>query len=77
MPFLSYIDSFVAKTETPDNPIPRSFTIKGLTEIAGDLVECKLCPVRAIRDCLDRLKLEVLTIDFCSVLNPSRPPNML
>ena len=72
---LNYVDSFVAKTETPSNPVPRSFSIKGLSDIAGDLIERKLCPVRAIKFYLDRLKHIRGPHDrlFCSVSNPSRP----
>ena len=46
---LSYLPEFVAKTETPSNPIPRSFLLKSIADFAGDLPEERtLCPVRAV-----------------------------
>ena len=47
---LSYVPSFVAKTESIDNPIPRSFLLKNLKDFVGDMEEEKLlCPVRALK----------------------------
>ena len=47
---LSYLPSFVAKTESLTNPIPRSFLLKSLTNFVGDLEEDRLlCPVRALQ----------------------------
>ena len=47
---LSYMSSFVAKTETATSPIPRSFLLKSLRDFAGYLEEgIVLCPVRALR----------------------------
>ena len=47
---VSYVASFVAKTESASNPIPRSFVIKSLGEFVGDLAEERLlCPVRALK----------------------------
>ena len=37
--YVSFADSFVANTETPNNPVSRSFTVKGLSDLAGDLIE--------------------------------------
>ena len=73
--FLSYIDSFVAKTERPNNPIPRSFKVIGLKDLTGDMVERKLCPVRALKYYLQRLSNIRGSHNnlFCSVANPSRP----
>ena len=52
---LSYLSSFVAKTESISNPIPRSFILKSLRDFAGDLPEgVKLCPVRALRIYLEK-----------------------
>ena len=46
---LSYLPGFVAKTESLDNPIPRSFILKSLRDFVGDLEEERLlCPVRAL-----------------------------
>ena len=54
---LSYLPSFIAKTETVNNPIPRSFVLKSLSGFAGNLEEGPLlCPVRALRVYLDRTK---------------------
>ena len=47
---LCYLPAFVAKTETPTNPLPRSFVIKSLSSFVGrDDVERLLCPVRALK----------------------------
>ena len=47
---LSYVNSFIAKSETVSNPIPRYFQLKSLWEIAGNMEEeMILCPVRALR----------------------------
>ena len=46
---LSYIPFFVAKTESPSNPLPRSFRLKALSDFAHGLEESSLlCPVRAL-----------------------------
>ena len=38
---------FVAKTESPSNPLPRSFSLKALSDFAHGLEESSLlCPVR-------------------------------
>ena len=50
---VSYLPEFVAKTESVQNPLPRSFSVKSLGEFLGDLPEERLlCPVRAVRVCL-------------------------
>ena len=47
---LSYVASFVAKTESQSNPIPRSFVVRSLSQFVGDLPEDRLlCPVRAMK----------------------------
>ena len=47
---VSYISSFIAKTESVDNQLPRSFIIKSLCEFVGDLEQERLlCPVRALK----------------------------
>ena len=52
---VSYLPKFVAKTETPANPIPRHFIVKSLLDFAGELeTERLLCPVRALRIYLER-----------------------
>ena len=54
---LMYLPEFVAKTETPANPIPRSFRLASLKEFVGDLVdEMLLCPVRCLDEYLSRTK---------------------
>ena len=53
---LSYIPHFIAKTESIDNPIPRSFPLKSLGGLMGELEEEELsiCPVRCIKHYLKR-----------------------
>ena len=47
---LSYLPSFVAKTESPSNPLPRHFLVRSLVDFVGpDALEILLCPVRALR----------------------------
>ena len=58
--FLSYLPHFVAKTERPDAPLPRSFRVCSLRDFAGDLEEGSLlCPVRAVCCYLSRTKSAV------------------
>ena len=46
---LSYTLGFVAKTESINNPLPKSFLLKSLKDFVGDLEEeYLLCPVRAL-----------------------------
>ena len=48
---------FVAKTETLDNPLPRSFPLRSLGDFVGDMVEERvLCPVRSLSCYLKRTK---------------------
>ena len=52
---LPCVPEFVAKTESLSNPIPRSFLVRSLSDfVAGLVEELLLCPVRALRICLDR-----------------------
>ena len=52
---LAYLNSFIAKTESVNNPIPRFFHLKSLREIAGNMEEeMVLCPVRALKIYLKR-----------------------
>ena len=52
---LSYVPEFVAKTESPSNPIPRTFLLKSLADFAANLEdELLLCPVRALSIYLER-----------------------
>ena len=47
---LSYLPHFVAKTESPSNPLPRHFVLKSLEDFVGDMpYERLLCPVRVLR----------------------------
>ena len=46
---LSHVPEFVAKTESFSNPLPRSFSVKSLSDFAAGLEEdLLLCPVRAL-----------------------------
>ena len=59
--FVSYLPYFVAKTDRPDAPLPRSFKICSLREFAGDLEEGSLlCPVRSLRVYLEHTKSTVV-----------------
>ena len=52
---LSYVPEFVAKTESFSNPLPRSFLVKSLSDLAAGLGEdLLLCPVRVLRIYLQR-----------------------
>ena len=63
---VSYVPSFVAKTESANNQIPRSFIIQSLDNIVGPHEEERLlCPVRALKYYLKETK------DI-----PSRPSNL-
>ena len=54
---LSYIPSFIAKTETANNPIPRSFHLKSLSDFVGDMEEeLFVCPVRCLNYYLHRTR---------------------
>ncbi|XP_045130668.1 uncharacterized protein LOC123515846 [Portunus trituberculatus] len=47
---LSYLPEFIAKTETPLNPVPREFPLRSLSSVVGrEDEERLLCPVRAVR----------------------------
>ena len=51
---LSNLPEFVSKTESEQNPIPRSFLVRSLSQFVGDLPEDRLlCPVRAVCIYLD------------------------
>ena len=70
---LSYLSSFIAKTETVINPIPRSFLLKSLVDFAGDLPEGPLlCPVRALRIYLDKTK-DMVSRPKSLFVSPKRP----
>ena len=73
--FISYLPHFIAKTDRPDVPLPRSFHVCSLRDFAGDLKEGSLlCPIRALRVCLSRTKLMVSRASslFVSPRSPSR-----
>ena len=54
---LSYLPFFVAKTESPSNPLPRSFRVKALSDFARGLEEGSLlCRVHALLIYLRRTK---------------------
>ena len=55
---LSYLPEFIAKTETVEKPLPRSFLLKSLRKSVVDLgEELTLCPVRCLCEYLRRTKL--------------------
>lgn len=72
---LTYLPEFVAKTETPANPLPREFTLSSLSASVGsDDEERLLCPVRALHYYLLRTKSRSRPRNlFLSVKNPARP----
>ena len=54
---ITYSLGFVAKTESANNPLPRSFCLKSLKDFVGDMPEeLLLCPVRALKVYLERTK---------------------
>ena len=54
---LSYVPEFVAKSESLTRSIPRSFLVTSLTDFAAGLDEdLLLCPVRALRIYLERVR---------------------
>ena len=72
--FVSYLPYFVAKTDRPDAPLPRSFRICSLREFAGDLGEGSLlCPVRSLHAYLEHTKSAVSRASslFASPRSPS------
>ena len=47
---LTYLEEFVAKTESVSNPLPREFVIRSLSDfVCKDDEERLLCPVRALK----------------------------
>ena len=72
---LSYLPDFVAKTETPTNPLPREFVLISLSDSVGlDDEERLLCPVRALRWYLHRTRSPSRPRHlFLSVRDPKRP----
>ena len=72
---LSYLPYFVAKTETPTNPLPREFVLISLSDSVGlDDEERLLCPVRALRLYLHRTRSPSRPRHlFLSVRDPKRP----
>ena len=70
---LSYLPSFIAKTETAINPLPRSFILKSLADFAGDLEEGSLlCPVKSVFLYLDRCK-SIVGRPRSLFVSPKRP----
>ena len=72
---VKYVDVFVAKTESLENPIPRSFIIKGLAPLTEGMQERLLCPVRCLKYYLDRIENLRGSHSrlFCSLSNPAKP----
>ena len=72
---VSYLPHFVAKTERAHSPLPHSFRVHPLKDLAGDLEEGSLlCPVRALRIYLKRTESAVAraSLLFVSPRSPSR-----
>ena len=53
---VSLMLGFRAKNDNKMKRLPRNFLVKSLTELVGPEEERKLCPVRALREYLDRTK---------------------
>ena len=54
---LTYVESFLAKTESQANPLPRVIVLKSLREIlCPDDMERFLCPCRALKAYIKRTK---------------------
>ena len=72
---LTYLLEFVAKTDSPTNPLPREFVISSLSAAVGsDDEERLLCPVRALRWYLQRTRSVSRPRPlFLSVRDPDRP----
>ena len=73
---LEYDPLFVAKTETPSNPVKRVFKFSALGDFVGlDPEEMLLCPVRSLRAYLARVSPSRPSVRrlFVSLSNPSRP----
>ena len=52
---VSYVPEFLAKTESPVHPLPRTFAIQSLSDFAAGLPdEMLLCPVRALSEYVAR-----------------------
>ena len=74
--FLSYTKSFIPKTASDSNLLPRSFRLKSLREFApGFEEEALLCPVRALSIYMKRVKgfLPRGSSLFVAPKAPSRP----
>ena len=72
---LTYLPEFLAKTESPTNPLPREFLLPNLSAAVGrDDEERLLCPVRALRWYLERTRAPSRPRHlFLSVRDPSKP----
>ncbi|XP_064103807.1 uncharacterized protein LOC135213673 [Macrobrachium nipponense] len=73
----SFVNEFLAKNESPSNPWPKSFVLKGLSNIVGPMEEEEylLCPVRALKCYLSRTQSVRGNSDrlWCSVKNSAKP----
>ncbi|XP_064104939.1 uncharacterized protein LOC135214501 [Macrobrachium nipponense] len=71
----SFQTLFLAKNENPSKPWPKSFEVKGLSNLVGEELERSLCPVRALKFYLKK-KNELNGCKqslWCAVRDPSRP----
>ena len=63
---VAYVLEFVAKTESAVNPLHRSFIIKSLADfVAGFDQDLLLCPVRVLREYLDRTASLLTALAVC------------
>ncbi|XP_064116590.1 uncharacterized protein LOC135222433 [Macrobrachium nipponense] len=72
---LSFRPLFLAKNENPSRPWPRTFEVKGLSQLVGNEMERALCPVRALKFYLQKKKqLQGCNQSlWCAVKDPKRP----
>ena len=73
---LSLILNFRAKNDFKCKSLPRNFVLKDLSRLVGQEEEVKLCPVRCLREYLDRTKPHRIPTNkrlFVSPRDPSRP----
>ena len=54
--YISYLESFLAKTESQDNRLPRFVKVLSLADLVGDEEDRLLCPVRAVKFYLEKVR---------------------
>ena len=59
--YVQYLPEFIPKTSILDNPTPRDFKIKAISRAHNNQPDdLRLCPVRALRICLNKVKSQPL-----------------